>query len=69
VPLLAFNLGVELGQLAIVIVVLPLLHGLVRLIGAPAYRKWFLPISSGLLAVLGLLWLIERVFGLTLLGF
>jgi hypothetical protein len=69
VPLLAFNLGVELGQLAIVILVLPLLHGLVRLIGAPAYRKWFLPISSALLALLGVLWLVERVFGLTLLGF
>jgi hypothetical protein len=69
VPLLAFNVGVELGQLGIVIAVLPLLHVLVRLIGAPAYRRWFLPIGSGLLAVLGALWLVERAFGLELLGF
>ncbi len=68
VPLLAFNLGVELGQLSIVIVLLPLLHGLVWLIGAPTYRRWFLSISSAILAVLGTLWLIERAFGLELLG-
>ena len=69
VPLLAFNLGVELGQLGIVIVILPLLHGLVRLIGGPAYRTWFLSIASAILAVLGALWLIERAFGIELLGF
>lgn len=69
VPLLAFNVGVELGQLGIVIVILPLLHGLVRLIGGPAYRKWFLSIASSILAVLGALWLIERAFGVELLGF
>lgn len=68
-PLLAFNVGVELGQLSIVMVVLPLLHGLVRLIGAPAYRKRFITISSALLALLGALWLIERAFGIELLGF
>jgi HupE / UreJ protein len=69
VPLLAFNVGVELGQLGIVIVILPLLHGLVRLIGAPAYRKWFISIGSAILALLGALWLIERAFGIELLGF
>lgn len=67
-PLLAFNLGVELGQLAIVIVILPALHALVRVIGAPAYRRWFLTASSGILAALGALWLIERAFGVALLG-
>lgn len=68
-PLLMFNVGVELGQLAIVIVVLPLLQLLTRALGAEAYRTRFLPISAGVLAVLGTVWLVERVFEVTLLGF
>lgn len=68
VPLLAFNAGVELGQLAVVIVVLPLLHGLVRLLDAPRYRTWFLPASSVILGLLGALWLIERAFDVVILG-
>jgi hypothetical protein len=68
VPLLAFNLGVELGQLAVVAVVLPALHTLVRLVDAPAYRTWFLPASSVILGLLGALWLIERAFDVVILG-
>jgi hypothetical protein len=67
-PLLAFNLGVELGQLAIVAVILPALHVLVRLIGAAAYRTWFLSASSAILALLGALWLVERAFAIELFG-
>jgi hypothetical protein len=69
VPLLAFNVGVELGQLAVVAVVLPLLHALVRLLDAPAYRRWFLPAGSVILGLLGALWLIERAFDVVILGF
>jgi hypothetical protein len=68
-PLLMFNVGVELGQLAIVLAVLPALHVLTRAVGADAYRTRFLPIGAGVLAVLGTLWLVERVFDVTLLGF
>ena len=69
VPLLAFNLGVELGQLGVVAVILPLLHGLVRLLDAPAYRRWFLPAGSAILGLLGALWLFERAFDVVILGF
>lgn len=69
VPLLMFNLGVELGQLAIVIAVLPLLHLLTRALGPDRYRARFLPLAAGILALLGLQWLVERIFDVTLLGF
>ncbi|ACY19128.1 conserved hypothetical protein [Haliangium ochraceum DSM 14365] len=69
VPLLAFNVGVELGQLALVLLALPCLLALVSVCGAPSYRRWVLPVAALALAVLGLLWLIERLFSLTILGF
>jgi HupE/UreJ protein len=68
-PLLLFNLGVELGQLAIVAVVLPILHLAVRRLGPERYRAQLLPVLGAVLAVLGALWLIERVAGVVLLGF
>jgi hypothetical protein len=68
-PLLMFNVGVELGQLAIVLLVLPVLHVLTRVMGADIYRTRLLPIGAGVLAVLGALWLVERVLDVTLLGF
>jgi hypothetical protein len=55
--LLAFNLGVELGQLAIVLAVVPLFRLLARTrADAVATRS-----LAGALLVLGLLWLVERV--------
>ena len=68
-PLLMFNVGVELGQLVIVALFLPLLHAFTRVLGARRYREWALPISSGLLGLFGLIWLIERVFDTVILGF
>jgi hydrogenase/urease accessory protein HupE len=68
-PLLAFNVGVELGQLAIVVVLLPLLFGLTRLIGADRYRRFVLPTGAALLSAIGLIWLCERAFDITILGF
>jgi hypothetical protein len=69
VPLLAFNVGVELGQLMIVAVTLPVLTLLCRAIGADRYRRIAMPLASGAIALLGLLWLTERVAGVTIVGF
>jgi hypothetical protein len=60
-PLLAFNVGVELGQLAIVAIVLPLL-----LVGtrrsARGYRRVVVVAGSALIGLFGTLWLVDRVF-------
>ena len=60
-PLLLFNVGVELGQLAIVIVALPLLWLLVRVVGTLHYRRWVMPAASLLAGLLGLWWLLQRL--------
>lgn len=68
VPLLCFNVGVELAQLTIVVVALPVTWVLARAIGAAAYRRYALPAFAAVLGALGLVWLIERVFAVRLLG-
>ncbi len=69
-PLLAFNVGVELGQLLLVVTVVPLLQITAsRLLGAPRYRSWLVPIGSSMVGALGFLWLVERLFGVVILGF
>ncbi len=60
-PLLAFNLGVELGQLVVVAVALPLFWLLAGFLGADRYRRLALPALSSILATLGLIWLAERL--------
>lgn len=55
--LLAFNLGVEAGQLAIVLVLAPLLW-LIR--EQVSYRRIALPGASAALAAAGLVWIIQR---------
>lgn len=63
----AFNLGVELGQIAIVSLVIPALLGLDRLLAA-RYRGVPSPMApvvytlSGVIAILGSYWVIERAF-------
>jgi len=57
VSLLAFNVGVEAGQLAIVVIAMPLAY-LVR--ARPFYQKGVMPWGSALIAVLGLVWLVQR---------
>lgn len=64
--LLGFNLGVELGQLAIVAVFLPAAY---RLRNTRFYRQGILKIGSVITAVVALVWLIERAFNVRLLGF
>jgi hypothetical protein len=64
--LLAFNLGVELGQLAIVVVFLPLAYALRR---STLYRHVVFTGGSALIAVLAAVWFAERAFNLELLPF
>jgi hypothetical protein len=57
---LAFNLGVEVGQVLIVVVLFPVLFLVRRL---KLYRKMVLPVAAvGLILVSGV-WVIERAFG------
>jgi hypothetical protein len=68
VPLLCFNLGVELGQLTIVVVALPVFYVIARALGAGVYRRTLMPAISAGIFVLGALWLIERAFEVRILG-
>ena len=64
--LVGFNLGVEVGQLAIVAVFLPLAFALRRTV---FYRRAVMVGGSLLIAALAGVWLIERVFVVKLIGF
>jgi hydrogenase/urease accessory protein HupE len=61
-PLVSFNAGVELGQLVIAAVVLPLIW---RLRKRPVFVVRFAPVCSILISVAGGFWLIERMLGVT----
>jgi hypothetical protein len=63
--LLAFNLGVELGQLAIVAAVLPLLVLAGR---RPIYGRVALPVASLAVAAVGVVWLAERAMGIVIVS-
>ncbi|MEP7283329.1 MAG: HupE/UreJ family protein [Rubrivivax sp.] len=62
VPLLGFNLGVELGQLIVVALLLPIAL-LMR--QRPGLRGWIVRGGSTAVALLALLWTIERGFGMS----
>ncbi|MDD5461265.1 MAG: HupE/UreJ family protein [Methylococcales bacterium] len=62
--LLAFNLGVEAGQLIIVSAFLPLAYWLRH---TQWYRKLFIPVGSFLIAMLAFIWLLERSLDLKLI--
>ena len=64
--LLGFNLGVELGQIAIVAGAFFVLATLRRW---PGYARWILTLGSALIAIIAALWFIERVFDVSILGF
>jgi hypothetical protein len=66
-PLLAFNVGVELGQLGLVAIFLPALLGLARGLGAARYRRNALSLGAVALGSIGLIWLVERGLAVTLL--
>lgn len=62
--LLAFNLGVEFGQLCVVAALLPLAFLIRR---SAFYQRVVLVPGSLLIALLALLWLVERMFDLRIL--
>jgi hydrogenase/urease accessory protein HupE len=59
VPLLAFNLGVELGQLAVAAVALPVIWWLRA---RPGFVRHGVPACSALVVAAGVYWLVQRVF-------
>ena len=59
VPLFSFNLGVELGQIGVAAVVLPLLW---KLRGLPAFERYGRAAVSVLIALAGAYWLVTRLF-------
>jgi hypothetical protein len=64
--LLGFNVGVEVGQLVIVACFLPVAY-LMR--DTPLYRRGVFVGGSVLTLIVALVWLVERVFNLELIGF
>ncbi len=64
--LVGFNIGVEIGQLAIVAVFLPLTFALRR---TSFYRQGVRVVGSLLIAALAAVWLTERLFNLKVLPF
>jgi hypothetical protein len=59
VPLVSFNLGVEVGQIAIAAVALPLIW---KLRTNPAFVAKWVPACSVLVAALGAFWFVQRVW-------
>ncbi len=55
--LAGFNLGVEVGQLAVVIVALPVLYGLAH---STRYARRILPAGSLLVGLVSVWWIVER---------
>jgi hypothetical protein len=64
VPLLGFNLGVEVGQMLVVVLLLPVL---VALRAKAVYRRWCVPAVSIGVALLAAVWLAERSLDISLL--
>lgn len=58
--LLAFNVGIEIGQIAIVLAVMPLLAWLGR---QPWYRRAVVQVGSLAIAFVASVWLVERALG------
>ena len=62
-PLLAFNLGVEIGQIVIVAIVFPILYLLRRFV---LYPRLFMPAGALFLIAVSLAWVTERTFDIDL---
>ena len=62
--LVAFNIGVELGQLAIVAVLLP---GLLLLAHRPLYARAALPVAAVMIAAIGTAWFVGRALDMEIL--
>lgn len=59
-PLLGFNLGVELGQAAVVAVLFPIIRMLRR---REAVGLWTVRVGSGLILCMGAFWVVDRLVG------
>jgi hydrogenase/urease accessory protein HupE len=59
VPLVSFNLGVEVGQIAIAALVLPVIW---KLRARPVFVRRWVPACSVLVALLGGYWFVQRVW-------
>jgi hypothetical protein len=59
ISLLAFNLGIETGQLAVVLAVMPIAYALRT---GVIYRRAIMPWGSALIAAVALVWLVQRAF-------
>lgn len=57
--LFGFNLGVEIGQVAVVAIFVPLTFAVRKTV---AYRRWGILVGSIVIGVLATIWLIERMF-------
>lgn len=55
--LISFNVGLELAQLCVVVVLLPLLW---RAASRPAWQLWMIPLACTGILVTGLIWTFER---------
>ena len=72
VPVVSFNLGVELGQISILLLVLPVLTLIRRAPDDKARERrqwWLVRIGSAPIFLLGSFWLVDRVFQLGLMPF
>jgi hypothetical protein len=67
VPLLMFNVGVEVGQLSIVMIALPVFYGVARVVGGDRYRRVALPALAGVIFLVGLAMFAERVLDVRIL--
>jgi hypothetical protein len=59
ISLVSFNLGIEVGQLAVVMGVMPLVY---VLRGGTFYRRAVMPWGSAAIAGIALVWLVQRAF-------
>lgn len=57
ISLLAFNAGIEAGQLSVVLTVMPIVYGLRS---GPFYRRTVMPWGSAAIALLATVWLVQR---------
>jgi hypothetical protein len=69
--LFAFNLGVELGQLAILFATLPVIILVMRHLAArqPSFGRFALPAANLAIAAVGALWFTDRALGSAILPF
>ncbi|MBM7565960.1 HupE/UreJ family protein [Paenibacillus sacheonensis] len=63
-PLFSFNLGVEIGQLAVLVIVVPVLWLILKLFTTQSRQVWWTYGTSSLVGIMGLYWLVERVIAI-----